>query len=502
MATLAQLKKAQLVLNSRITALMNSDFFCGHRLQGLDPRIPINISPNDQGPWVSPIRQTSFLAVKIDGQLQTFFVQKSFNNAIQIFNKRSGRMEDITIVERIDPLRTGTGITPPTRKFAPRASFNLGLLNVLPFDYDSLCPPKRPPGEAAADELSRKYFSLRLFIAERTSDRDLLRKIFTNPFEDEAIRRAAYSNVFFDHNDPSLPGPDVVSQNLDYPESWGAQITVNDDPLSGITYNLYPYFPGMHVLVLPKVPYIHELSQLDKKIFASMLTTARDFILKARTCGEAPFAQQIVHSKMMRAVQPITANQVEGMSLGWSWGSAAVDRSGQAVVRVATQDQLHWQIGTLFAGSYNYFDRIAEICRVFNLMDIDYFSEYLAALRRLNIDFVPANFNGTLVTIPFVQKPMYEVQVFCTKQNFLELDKHDISDLSEAFAYVIKMFNKMGVNSFNMIGYIPRFCEPADLHGRIFFSFWPNFSAVGFAELLNRWVNPSNPHDTSVEMMR
>jgi len=482
-ASIRRLQDAHSWLGAVTTAVKNGQFA---RRYVPDPAFVhagdvIRVSPQVKGPYSSPHGQTSLLIL---GPGKSLFVEKTSGVTGRLWDFKAGEgkgdWENIEVLERFDPLGYGSMFFAPFRAKRPGGSEkHLGLISELPFNFKEI--------EAPSD----KHFALRMAIARQSNDPVLLARIHGNSKENGAICREAFSNPHFVHGQAG-PGPESVGQFLDNTKTWAGPVKLPGEDLAHITYNYFPFIPDLHALVVPRDPFKHDLSDYTPELMSSMLQRVRDFLEQLYVRGEGDFARQVNLSRMLRSDRQLGPREMDGLVFGWNYGSDTIDMEGNAVrTASASQDQVHFQIGPLAPGSFSIADPIAGICRNFSAVGIDYLGEYLDATSAAKLEL--ADFGGTRVIIPFGQRAIHEMQVVSPKQHFFELGNDDIADLGNAFAFVMQAFIKLGVRSFNMISYIPRFSENRGSGNRIMFAFYPRLHGVAFSEVAGRWVIPSHP---------
>jgi 3',5'-cyclic AMP phosphodiesterase CpdA len=247
--------------------------------------------------------------------------------------------------------------------------------------------------------------------------------------------------------------------------------------------NDYPYGPFLHYIVMPKDP-IHSWEAVEETHLWHMNLLIRDVV--GRGGKENPVRQAA-------GIRIGFNSSIRHLILGKTTRTSA----GASIAHV------HKQIWGLSACSVNAADHLSRLCGVCKDNNIDYLDRYLDLLRRSKLVFWEDDF--VALYVPFGQISIHELQAMVKRPNsgnYLELNDDEIRSLSRVEFFVTRLYQKIGINSFNEILLLKPFEGKHDDDFRLICTFITREVDLAVSELSLAYVVDKKPEDTLSEIKK
>jgi hypothetical protein len=311
---------------------------------------------------------------------------------------------------------------------------------------------------------------LRMVFAELATKAEVLKYMYESDLDPE-IRRLITRNPStqddFKAKDCPFCDPDFL-QDREISINKGARAINND----------FPYGPYFHYIVMPKAR-VHSWEQVEEHHLASMNFLIRQLLL------------QYIGDPVPRGAVGVRIglnSTIRHVVLGKSTRTSA----GASVAHV------HKQVWGMTPSSVAASDYLQSLCAVAAKQKIDYLAKYMEVLRDCGCVIWD---EGTVsLYVPLGQMSVHELQIMVKRKNsgsFVELSNEEITDLSLAELYVAKLYQRMGINSFNELIYLKPFAKKNEDDGfRMICTFITREVDLAVSELNLAYVVDKKPEDT------
>jgi galactose-1-phosphate uridylyltransferase len=170
----------------------------------------------------------------------------------------------------------------------------------------------------------------------------------------------------------------------------------------------------------------------------------------------------------------------------------------------ASIPHVHKQIWGMSPGGINLGDHLAYICHEYSKIGVDYLASYLHALKASH--YIIWEDDYCALYIPFGQMSVHELQAMVKRRNtgnYLHLTDQEIHSLSKCEFIAAKIFEKLGINSFNelMIS-MPFSYENKEDGFRLILTFITREVDLAVSELSLLYVVDKFPHNTFEEIKK
>jgi len=253
---------------------------------------------------------------------------------------------------------------------------------------------------------------------------------------------------------------------------------------AAIFCNDYPYGPFFHYIVMP-TPAIHSWEDITEEHLQNMNLLIHEF-----------FEEDPARLKGTSGIRIGLNSTIRHLVMGKSHRSSA----GASVAHV------HKQIWGMLPGSINLGDHLRRICHSFGaqMPPVDYLELYVDALRAA--DFVLWKDPDDLVTlyVPFGQISVHELQIIVNRRgvgNYLQLGPKEILALSRAEYIVTRLYQKMGIQSFNEVLLTQPF-DADEPFVRLILTFITREIDIAVSELNLLYVVDKKPEDSRDEIRK
>ncbi|MBI2418222.1 MAG: hypothetical protein HYV28_10050 [Ignavibacteriales bacterium] len=319
---------------------------------------------------------------------------------------------------------------------------------------------------------------LRIVFAELSVNPEVLRFIYKKD-PDKFVRGVAAKNP---RASTELQEKECLFCNPKFHE----KRTVSKSDETRIIRNDYPYGPYFHYIAMPISP-LHSWADAEEKHFFDMNMTIVQFL----NYKENGLRKNLNNSSGIRMG---LNSSIRHLVLGKSTQSSA----GASIPHV------HKQIWGMSPHAVNLGDHLAKICHHYSEKGIDYLGAYIDALRLIN--YIIWEDDNCALYVPFGQISIHELQVIIKRRNtsnFLHLTDKEIYSLSKCEYIVTKIFERLGINSFNeLLISMPFDYEKKDYGFRLILTFITREVDIAVSELSLLYVVDKFPHHSRDEIRR
>lgn len=322
----------------------------------------------------------------------------------------------------------------------------------------------------------------RAVLAEIAPDQELLQKMYDtendtwikgligkNPAAPEEVKRkeCPFCNKVF------------VDLREQYPKQSG------DRSPAVIINNDFPFGPHFHYIVIPTAS-VHSWDKVTSDHLLQMNRALVDF-MTYRENGHGPARRRNCHGSA-------------GLRIGFN--SSVRHLVAGAKTRAsagASISHIHKQAWGMARGSFNLGDQLARICDAYA---IDYLESYLNTLRRAGMVIAEDDFIALYV--PLGQIAAHELQIMVKRRTktFLDLNHDELRSISFAELAVAKLYEALGINSYNEIVLSQEFDASHGANFRLIFAFVTREVDLAVSELNMLYVTDKHPYDTVVAVDR